>query len=235
MTKPIDEHYRRLPIQPNTVQIPVLQGHVDNKTDVPLSAVHWMNVALKYLLRAGYKPGNPWKQEFEKAINCLQNAVQAEPGKPGKYTVEPLDPFPADGIFCRIGIDEYDEFNAWFVANVRSRTYWHFFLEDAASYKCEVYQGGEHGGHNAVSKDVFVATVLKHFGKEPTSKPCESVSEFEARWQASKAAPFQFGAKSSCKTCVHCAVAKNEDHWYCDHPRRKSADFNIDVCWEGKE
>jgi hypothetical protein len=68
-----DEHYRRLDIEP----IEVMEQRVRESDVPPIPALN-VAIALKYILRAGLKEGQPWEVDIEKAKNHLHRALNGE-------------------------------------------------------------------------------------------------------------------------------------------------------------
>lgn len=78
MTKKHDEHYTNMHVQPITAMEERAQAPVDlfDDGDFP-DEIERLNlaIALKYIMRAGKKEGQPWKKDIEKAANHLHRAM----------------------------------------------------------------------------------------------------------------------------------------------------------------
>lgn len=69
-----DEHYAKMKIQPQDImeQRATPGEGMSNEENLRVTQ------ALKYVLRAGHKDGQPWKKDIEKAINYLTRALTGE-------------------------------------------------------------------------------------------------------------------------------------------------------------
>jgi len=66
-----DDHYADKGIEPILVQEQVM-----NNEGIPRPAVLHVAQAVRYILRAGTKKGEPWQKDIEKAFNYLHRALK---------------------------------------------------------------------------------------------------------------------------------------------------------------
>jgi hypothetical protein len=66
-----DDHYADKGIEPILVQEQVM-----NNEGIPRPAVLHVAQAVRYILRAGTKKGEPWEKDIEKAFNYLHRALK---------------------------------------------------------------------------------------------------------------------------------------------------------------
>ena len=69
-----DEHYRALKIQP----IDVMEDRVRQGNPLDPEVAFNLALALKYIMRAGWKTGQSWQKDVTKAMNCLHRALHGE-------------------------------------------------------------------------------------------------------------------------------------------------------------
>lgn len=72
-----DDHYRKLPIEPFDVMEQRVEGYTPpdgpNKSQKLALAI-----AIKHIMRAGLKDGQPWEKDIQKAMNYLNRALTGE-------------------------------------------------------------------------------------------------------------------------------------------------------------
>jgi len=66
-----DEHYRFLPVEP----IDLIRAVIESDAKIDPMAKYCIGQSLKYILRAGQKPNEPWERDIEKAMNYLNYAL----------------------------------------------------------------------------------------------------------------------------------------------------------------
>ena len=69
-----ESHYQTMQIQP----FEVMEMRSLNHSGIPRNALDNIVYALKYLLRAGFKQGQPWRKEVTKSLNHLYRALTGE-------------------------------------------------------------------------------------------------------------------------------------------------------------
>ena len=79
MTTNHDIHYKLMPIEPFDVMEQRVKMHLEGEHigdgHPPPPAKLAMAMALKYIMRAGNKDGQPWEKDVEKAMNYLNRAL----------------------------------------------------------------------------------------------------------------------------------------------------------------
>lgn len=74
MTNRHDSHYSTMTIEPWAVMVERIQS----APDVPPEAALALSLALKYIMRAGRKVGQPWRKDIEKGLNYLNMAIKGD-------------------------------------------------------------------------------------------------------------------------------------------------------------
>jgi hypothetical protein len=72
MTNRHDDHYSTMKVEPWAVMVERIQS----APDVPPDAALALSLALKYIMRAGRKVGQPWRKDVEKGLNYLNMAIE---------------------------------------------------------------------------------------------------------------------------------------------------------------
>jgi len=68
------DHYKKMKIQPWDV----MEQRTERNDSIPDIKLISLAMALKYIMRAGLKDGEPWQKDIEKAVNLLNRALTGE-------------------------------------------------------------------------------------------------------------------------------------------------------------
>lgn len=73
-----DSHYKRVEVSEPIEIIEDLMEQHWHRNGIPPKAAYSIGNAIKYLLRAGLKEGQPYKKDLDKAMNYIHRAKEGE-------------------------------------------------------------------------------------------------------------------------------------------------------------